>query len=219
MLNTIHFYGPLEEKFGIKTMKLDVGTPRMIVRGMCSQVPGFEDYLDTNPLMRIVMTNANASKVYPLTPEEFDMPLGDATDIHFLPAMEGAGIETALVAAFVSWGASAAVAAVAAYVVMHVGMMIVLGVISKALAPSPDTSAGAARPDEKPSFLYNGAVNVVEQGYPVPLVFGSHMVGSIVVSAGVSVEEIAYTSGQTNRPANGGGSNQPNSPSRESYQY
>lgn len=215
MLRTIHFYGPYEERFGIKTMKLDVDTPRTMVNGLISQVKGFRKQLEDDPRMSIVLTDADGNEPSPLRPEEVDMSLGKATDIHFMPAIEGAGIETAVMLEIAAWGASAAVAQLAAYVVVHVAAMVVLGAITRALAPSPSTSAGAGRPGEAPSFIYNGAVNVVEQGYAVPLVFGVHTVGSIVVSAGVSVEEIGYTSAQSTRPD----ANHSGSPSRESYQY
>lgn len=174
-------------------MKLDVDTPRMLFNGLNSQAKGFRDYVSEHENMSIVLTDADATAPQGIKVEEADMSLGAATDIHILPVVEGAGIETALVAAFVSWGASAAVASFAAFVVISVGKMVIMGAIARMMAPSPDTSQGAARPDEKPSFIYNGAVNTVEQGYAVPIVYGIHMTGSIVISAGVSVEEIPYT--------------------------
>lgn len=56
--------------------------------------------------------------------------------------------------------------------------------------------------DQRPGFLFNGAMNTGEQGGPIPLVFGRIKAGSVVVSAGVSTERIAWNVGQW--PGNGG---------------
>lgn len=57
--------------------------------------------------------------------------------------------------------------------------------------------------DQRPGFLFNGAVNTSEQGGPVPLVFGRIRAGSVVVSAGISTARIASNIGIG---YNGGGS-------------
>lgn len=49
--------------------------------------------------------------------------------------------------------------------------------------------------DQRPGFLFNGAVNTSEQGGPVPLVFGRIRAGSVVVSAGISTSRIASNVG------------------------
>jgi len=45
-------------------------------------------------------------------------------------------------------------------------------------------------PDNRGSYVFNGAVNITAQGNPVPLLYGRMKVGSVVVSAGLSVEDI-----------------------------
>ena len=49
-----------------------------------------------------------------------------------------------------------------------------------------------AAPDDRPSFLFNGVTNNSQQGGPVPLVFGTHLVGSVVINAGLNAEDIPY---------------------------
>jgi predicted phage tail protein len=43
--------------------------------------------------------------------------------------------------------------------------------------------------DKKKSFIYNGPVNVMEQGGAVPLVYGRHLCGSTVISSSIDVEQ------------------------------
>jgi predicted phage tail protein len=44
--------------------------------------------------------------------------------------------------------------------------------------------------DNRASYIYNGATNLTAQGNPVPLCYGRMLVGSVVVSAGVSTTDI-----------------------------
>jgi predicted phage tail protein len=44
---------------------------------------------------------------------------------------------------------------------------------------------------DRPSFLFNGVTNNTQQGGPVPIVMGLHLVGSVVVSASLNAEDIA----------------------------
>lgn len=45
-------------------------------------------------------------------------------------------------------------------------------------------------PDQRASFFFNGPVNVSEQGSCIPLVYGRCRTGSVVASAGLTIEQI-----------------------------
>lgn len=78
------------------------------------------------------------------------------------------------------------------------GGAMVLGGVASMLSPKPpqqqagpnNQATDYAKPEDRPSFLFNGAVNNTQQGGPVPLVFGLHLTGSIVVSAALTAEDI-----------------------------
>lgn len=94
----------------------------------------------------------------------------------------------------------------------YVGAAMVLGGTAQLLSPSLTTSASSggsfgvspgrqqARQsfsprnnepaDNRSSYIFNGAVNLTAQGNPVPLCYGRMRVGSVVVSAGLSTEDI-----------------------------
>lgn len=72
------------------------------------------------------------------------------------------------------------------------GLVMALGGAAQLLTPSPKVGGYGNREaaDERPSFLFNGAKNTVEQGGPVPLIYGRMRVGGLVISSGVEVEQI-----------------------------
>lgn len=72
------------------------------------------------------------------------------------------------------------------------GAMMALQGAAQMLSPQPNApeTASRERPDQRPSFVFNGAVNTTEQGGPVPPVYGRMRVGSNVISASLEVEQI-----------------------------
>jgi len=70
------------------------------------------------------------------------------------------------------------------------GAAIALGGVAQMLSPAPTLAGGTASVDTKASFLFGSADNVTQQGVPVPLVFGEFVTGSVVISVGLSTEEL-----------------------------
>lgn len=77
---------------------------------------------------------------------------------------------------------------------MSVGFMgagMAIGGVATLLAGNPKTPGPTEKPENKPSFIFNGAVNTTAQGHPVPIGYGRLRVGSAVISAGMAAEDIA----------------------------
>jgi len=195
MIRTIKLYGALKEILGVETLDLDVNTPVELINGLRSQVKGFRQAIIEYPNLYLILTDKHHENASCLTPETFIFPLGDKAEvIHITNEIEGSIVEAIawVAATFVSWGATAFVASALAQITVGMAVSFAVGAISQMLAPSPKTGSGQDGAEEKRILIYNGAVNVMEQGYPVPLVYGHHIVGSIVVSAGVDVAEMPY---------------------------
>ena len=217
MLRTVRFYGALEALAGTPSLELDVDTPVMLFQGLRAQIKGFRKWCDSNKLA-VVLTSKDREPES-LTMDGFTMSLGSATDVHLVPETQGAGLDPGTIALIsmtleVSW-----TTAVVIYIAANIAISYALGQIAQALAGSPDTSSGTGRPDERPSFLYSGPVNTTAQGHAVPIVYGVHTVGSTVISAGITVEDIPYTTEQADPPANGGGAAQPTTPPTYDWQW
>ena len=116
-------------------------------------------------------------------------------------------------AGFLGLGAgfvSGATAAAASSIVGYIGVSLVLSGTAQLLSPTISDNPGTfgttsptrqrARDsftpenneiaDNRSSYIFNGAVNLTAQGNPVPLCYGRMRVGSVVVSAGLSTEDI-----------------------------
>lgn len=80
----------------------------------------------------------------------------------------------------------------AGYFATSIGASLLLGGISQALTSTPSTSNQTVEAvSNRPSYAFDGAVNTAAQGNPVPVCYGQLIVGSQVISAGLSVEQIS----------------------------
>ncbi len=73
------------------------------------------------------------------------------------------------------------------------GLIMSLGGLSQMLAATPVQQSGYASreaAEERPSFLFQGARNTVEQGNCVQVVYGRSIVGGQIISTGTEVEQI-----------------------------
>jgi len=72
------------------------------------------------------------------------------------------------------------------------GASLLFAGIAQMLAPTPrvPTVAERSRPENRPSFVFNGPVNVTAEGATVPIVYGEVIAGSVIVQGGIRVEDI-----------------------------
>jgi predicted phage tail protein len=113
-------------------------------------------------------------------------------------------------AGFLGLGAGGFLTAGVSSAVGYIGTSLILGGTAQLLSPTISDSPGSfgttspsrarARDsftpenneiaDNRASYIFNGAVNLTAQGNPVPILYGRMRVGSVVISAGLSVEDI-----------------------------
>ena len=80
---------------------------------------------------------------------------------------------------------------VATFFVMMGVALVVAGIASMM---APDGSKDTERPENKPSYIFNGAVNTYRQGNPIPVGFGILQVGSQVISAAIKNVDVGAAS-------------------------
>ena len=71
---------------------------------------------------------------------------------------------------------------------LGVGLSTTVGGVTQLLTPIPKAPTIGKETD--PSFSFGGPVNTSVQGYPIPVVYGRRIVGSKIISAGITIEEI-----------------------------
>ena len=145
-------------------------------------------------------------------PEQLSYPVGQTEDISIIPVVSGAGggagkillgaalIGIAIASAgagfalgakgvgFLATGAAPSVFAAAAG---NIGIALVLGGTAQLLSPTPQVPDFDGDPrNNANNFSFSGVQNVSREGVPVPVAYGEVITGSVVISAGLNVEEI-----------------------------
>lgn len=165
---------------------LDVRDPAEAVRALTTQIKGFREAVEAGN-WHVIRGPLNDGES--LDEDGLTVALGNQNEIHILPAIQGAGDGV--------WQTIAGVALVAVGLItqqpwlVNIGVSVGLGGVAQMLAPSPTSNYDDREsPDQRPSFLFDGPVNTSTQGLPVPVVYGRIKTGSVVVSAGMTAEEL-----------------------------
>lgn len=203
-MRSIVLHGALKDEFG-GPYPLDVSSPAEAIRALCIMVKGFKDRLREGAY---AIVRGKIDDRSCIAEDALRVRLGGALELHIVPVVAGAATSTwlkiiagvALVAAAVfapyalgvAGGAFAAgsFGAYAASATIAIGASLALGGVGELLARAPQTNNAIATVDQRQSFLFGGLQNVSAQGGPVPLVYGRTRVGSVMVSAGVTTEQL-----------------------------
>ena len=191
-IKTIRLYGELGKRFG-REFNLDVQSPAEAVSALRVIVPGFQAYLveHAKSAFKVFVGGSNRS-------DEVGAPCSDREVIRIAPTVQGASAVGRIILgvallAFAWWNPLGWTAGSAMLTgVTGMGMSMVLGGVVQLLSPQQTyDSAASERPENRPSYNFNGPVNTTAQGHPVPLCYGRMIVGSAVISAGIETRQQA----------------------------
>jgi predicted phage tail protein len=197
MLRDVVLYGILGKKFG-KVHKLSVNSFDEAIRALCCQYKGFRQAIKKDQHYALVLgKNLRTQKELRekgkcITEEEYKSRIQFNNDntLHIVPIATGSkskwigsiiGVVLIIIGAILYYVYPAN--PVSGYL-FKAGAALILGNIASVLS-MPDTNGNRERPEERPSYTYNGATNTTEQGTIIPLVYGEMFVGSKVVSTRV----------------------------------
>lgn len=190
-LKTIKLTGKLGKRFG-RTHRLAVDSPAEAVRALCTLLKGFRSCVEEKGSEYRVLVND-----LPIQDAEKELHMQGGKVYTIAPVTRGAknvfgqilaGI--ALVALSFVPGLNVAIwagsAMTYASVAFGLGVSMVLGGVVQLLTPVP--KMGNPREEDKntPNTQFSGPVNTQAQGHPVPICYGELIVGSAVISAGLS---------------------------------
>ena len=191
-------YGSLGATYG-KVHRYDVVSPAQAIKALSVTIKGFKQSLIDGGYYRILVGGKDELDI-----DQLGNPMSDRETIRIVPVVAGAEgfgkivLGVALVAlagpaaGFIggAFGATAATTAVIASSISSIGVSLAIGGVSQMLFSPQSQSSSAEREENKPSFIFNGAVNTTRQGNCVPICYGRMIVGSQVISAGLSVTEL-----------------------------
>jgi len=186
-MRTVLLYGHLGQQFG-RRHRFDIATPAEALRALKANHAGFEQALLAHGGGYHILTGFDDRFAH-----EVAAPSGEREAIRIVPSVAGAG--TGIGEAFAMWVASSFAISTTTYAVIAFAVnvavsMVISGIANALFAPDTPDLRGSERPDNKPSDTFNGPVNTLAQGHPVPVGYGRLRVGSQVISAGLSVEQI-----------------------------
>jgi predicted phage tail protein len=200
MLRTIKVYGPMATFLKRRVFKADVANPAEAVRFLIANFPALERHMADQYYK--VQVSDRALELGS-APDELHLPIGQQETISIIPVMAGAGTTGRIIAgvllvavaiAFPLIGATAAqiaagttISTISANIAL-VGAGLIITGVAELLTPIP--KIGGAEDDPRNSYSFSGVQNVSRQGVPVPIVYGEMIVGSIVISAGISTDKV-----------------------------
>lgn len=206
-MRKIILHGRLRDRFG-GPFSLAVANVAEAVRGLAVNLTGFTAELKIGAYRIIVGSRKKGRHV---SEETLGLGLPEGKTIHIIPVTRGSkrggvgklimGVALIAVATVASGGAFGAFAG-GAYGGLGWGTVAMFGAafafsgVAQLLTPTPkgpDMST-LEKPEERPSFMMNGPVNVASQGNPVPIIGGRVRCGSVVASMGISTDRIAVPS-------------------------
>lgn len=202
MRTKLVLYGALAQAVGKAEWEFDAATPAEALQALEVNTDKLLDHLYENlgSEYRFVIDGKEVAHL-----EQLGM-IG-ASEIHVMPVLKGSGsnmgmwlliigvVIIALVAGpgggyAAAMSASLKLSTTAAFF-LTVGVAVALSGVSQLLTPSPKKFEELERPENRPSYLMNGAVNTYRQGNAIPIGFGGPIIiGSQVISAGVKSVDI-----------------------------
>tara|TARA_S200002703_G_scaffold1101_1_gene1888 strand:- start:6665 stop:7303 length:639 start_codon:yes stop_codon:yes gene_type:complete len=211
-MQTIKVYGELAARLGRSTFKAVARNVAEAMRFLLTNFPWIEQYFNANTFTVSVDDRS-------LGEEELKDPVGRGT-IRIVPIVGGAGetvgniVQTVVGAVLVAVSVFVPVVAPIAGALLGVGASLALSGVAGLISPTPSlqvsgqgsggvgnftsslrgtripTTRGSSV-DPQESYAFSGIQNTTKPNTPLPIVYGETIVGSVVISAGFSTEQVA----------------------------
>lgn len=198
MLTEIKLYGHLKEATGSSSFKAKVSNTAEAVRFLVSNFPTLEHEM-ANQYYRVSVNNIDIDKT------ELYNPIG-ISEIKIVPVVAGSGrglgkilLGAALIGlAFISFGGAPGLGAafeagkfvglakvgMISKTLAYVGAYLVLSGVADLFTPQVQPEA-----EDPLSASFSGGVNTTLATVPIPILYGEHFVGSVVISGGIETAD------------------------------
>lgn len=202
-MREVELHGELAKRFASKA-NFDVSSVAEAFRALSANFKDFRSFiLKYKPGFMVKVGDLF------VTESDLSLPVGSKDTIHIIPYITGSGkLGTIIVGAALIWAtAGAAASAVAgqttigavagfsgisvsvgvASAISQLGVGLVLAGVSSLLFAPPKQQVSTPI-ENTPNTYFNGAINTVTQGLAVPIGYGKLIVGSAVISAGITLD-------------------------------
>ncbi|MBC8638262.1 tail assembly protein [Caballeronia sp. EK] len=184
---TVRLYGDLRPRYGAE-FRLAVHSPAEAVHALCVQLPGLRKYFIDHGAQQFLVRGMFGDDHADYDESDMHYPQSEGV-LKIVPLVQGSGAAAKIIA-----GAALAVIGLVAspytgglsMALVSMGAALAMGGIAQLLAPRQKGTATPEKADNQPSLAFDGAVNTMGQGGPVPLGYGRMIVGSQIISVGFS---------------------------------
>jgi predicted phage tail protein len=215
-MKVVKVYGALRKYLGQCRFQFEADTPAQAIKALCVNFPGLDKWLlDSEQDGVAYRVSIGKEKITEDDLSPLVMPWSERQVFSITPVIAGAGRTGAMigiglalvvgaivlgpaVGGFLGLGLGLAgsgagiIGGVAAGLIGGLGASLVLGGIAQLISPQ-QTYSSAERGKEAArfeSFTFSGITNTVQQGLPVPIVYGRAYIGSAVISSGLDVDQL-----------------------------
>jgi predicted phage tail protein len=192
-MKTIRLLGDLEKFKPVWT--LDVQTPAEALRAISVQRDGFLAECDAGHYVAVLVDINNHDRCRQVTGENALDPWADE-ELWIVPSASGeTGIEigAAVAAAIGATGATAIAVAAVVNIAVSLAISLALSSVANLITGKKKNTPATQqeRPENKPSFIADGVVNLTAAGHPHPILFGEVPdTGCMILSSDYWVEDI-----------------------------
>jgi predicted phage tail protein len=184
---TVILFGDIATRFG-KSYSLNVRSPREALHALMMQIDGLRQYFRDHPSRAFLVRGPHQDY------DEADLgyPQSSGT-LKIVPLVHGAGALGKVLLGAVIAVVGVFVPVVGTYMIA-LGVSLALSGLAEMLTPRISTAATPEKPENQPSFAFDGSVNTMGQGGPVPLGYGRLRIGCQVISVGFSTNNEIFIS-------------------------
>jgi predicted phage tail protein len=196
-LRTVRLTGELGRRFG-RIHRLVVDSPAEAIRALSVICPGFKQFLinsNEHKLQYRVRVGREVQSV-----EDLKMNRPASKSFTFAPVLmggkKGGALQTIVGAVLVVVGVvvnawSGGSLSWIGTPMIKFGVALMAGGVIQMLSSPPNPGSPNEADKNKPSTYFNGPVNTVQQGQPVPVGYGKLIIGSAQIGAGLNADKVA----------------------------
>lgn len=194
-MRTIRLYGELGDRFG-RSHEMEVASIGEAIRALSANFAGFRNYLSSSNDVAGYEVWDGSKNLSSDDKEHFIKTNED--DIKIIPVIRGAsntakliiGVILIALAYYYGGPASGAKMSEGWAIVMNVGISLTLSGIIGLMTKTASGTSIESNQENSQSYIFSGTQNTTKQGNPVFVAYGTHLLGSQIISASVTTHNI-----------------------------
>lgn len=200
-MKVVKVYGALREQLGQSRFEFVADTPAQALKALLVNFPRLEKWLlDSEKRGVAYRVTVGKQHIHSDDMSELLLPWSEQEVFSITPVLMGSGRGFGAIIAGVALvafslllpGVGAAIGGAMMTKIGIAGGLLILGGVAQMISPTPKPPGLREQNDavRLESNAFSGIVNATRQGVAVPIAYGRVFVGSVVISAGLDVDQV-----------------------------